>query len=427
MGEIYEEEIKYLDLCIRDIEKLLKWGPKEEWTNHNFKQLSDRIADASGITLSISSIRRIFGQDKSYKEKFNPQLETKNALAMLLEYENWASFKQSKITIAFYRTKGFKKALRYGVMALLIVAVGFLLYRSGLFSLKNHSTTKEKIVFNGKDLTGTTPHTVIINYDISMVKDSLFIDFGESDTETIYLPPNEHTITYTYGFPEYYKIVLKTRDGKWLKYIPCHIITKSWQRSIRGKGFKTFYHPVKETDSLNRLFMSPAFLSERTKQEASRTREIWVDYRYIHPFDIDGDNFRFHCIIKNDPREGGISCFNSSIHFLGAQGHIEVTLIGKGCARWAEVEAGEQVINGKFHDLTALTLDLSDWRKISIHNNNKNISLLVEDSLVYTLVYKKEIGLIKGLGFSFRGSGSVDQLELKEIGSEKIYSEDFKN
>jgi hypothetical protein len=46
-----------------------------------------------GTSISPDTLKRLFGKTKTYRS-YNPQLETKNALALFIGYEGWEDFKK---------------------------------------------------------------------------------------------------------------------------------------------------------------------------------------------------------------------------------------------------------------------------------------------------------------------------------------------
>lgn len=74
---------KYLDL----IEEKLDWGSSKDWTNKHFNKLADQISESSDIRISSNTLKSLFGKLK-YKDDYNPQEATKNALAIFLGFQS---------------------------------------------------------------------------------------------------------------------------------------------------------------------------------------------------------------------------------------------------------------------------------------------------------------------------------------------------
>src|SRR5687767_5441651 len=82
----------YLQQCLDQIEQKLAWGPHTEWTNYDFEKLSETISGATGVTLSISTLKRLWGK-VTYKNV--PALNTLNTLARFAGYEDWRTLKKT--------------------------------------------------------------------------------------------------------------------------------------------------------------------------------------------------------------------------------------------------------------------------------------------------------------------------------------------
>src|SRR5688572_2669935 len=82
----------YLDQCLKQIESKLGWGPHSEWTNYDFEKLSETISEETGVTLSLSTLKRLWGR-VTYKNV--PALNTLNTLARFAGYDDWRAIKQN--------------------------------------------------------------------------------------------------------------------------------------------------------------------------------------------------------------------------------------------------------------------------------------------------------------------------------------------
>jgi hypothetical protein len=85
-------ELLYISKCLRLVEQRVNRGSSEHWTSGDYKLLQKLVFDASSIHLSIQTLERLYGKLKIHKN-YNPQTDTKNALALFLGYEDWEDFK----------------------------------------------------------------------------------------------------------------------------------------------------------------------------------------------------------------------------------------------------------------------------------------------------------------------------------------------
>ncbi len=82
------DELFWLQQCLLLIEERVGWGSSHHWTQGNFDRLSNQVCARSGIAISSSTLRRLFVQFRKAEVRRNPQIATKNALAIFLDYDS---------------------------------------------------------------------------------------------------------------------------------------------------------------------------------------------------------------------------------------------------------------------------------------------------------------------------------------------------
>src|ERR1700754_1498394 len=75
-----------LQQCRLLIESSLGWGDAASWTNEDFNTLSESIFDKTGVRLSVSTLKRVWGK---VKYDSTPTMATLNALAQYAGFEGW--------------------------------------------------------------------------------------------------------------------------------------------------------------------------------------------------------------------------------------------------------------------------------------------------------------------------------------------------
>ncbi|NJK97467.1 MAG: hypothetical protein HC905_23470 [Bacteroidales bacterium] len=135
----------YLKKCVSLISERTGWGACENWTHTHFVDLSRQIFEKSGVLVSVSSLKRIFGKIASQHE---PQRETRNALAKFLDYDDWDDFTAKNPLIfddqKINKKKSYKTLLIIIILAVLIITSLFLWYR---FKIVSSSRALEKSKF----------------------------------------------------------------------------------------------------------------------------------------------------------------------------------------------------------------------------------------------------------------------------------------
>lgn len=424
-----------LKQCLLQIEEQLQWGKRALWTNSDFKNLSELIHKSSGILISINTLRRLFGKMKTYKDYYNPQIETKNALAQFLNYNDWQSFKQSNKNIPTtevgkettklpYRTEKVTKDLRWKYVLLILVfllASSFLIYRFK----DSLSITSPKLVskfsFKGFFLEGNHPLQVEIDYDVTqLTADSIYIDFGNG---TLALKNKSKGLLHRdYTEPNVYKVKL-VADGRELSSLSVVVKTNGWQPSISFGGDSYFAIDSSVLNaSKGRLHFPP---NDLKLYILGQGQGYWIDYRNIKDYNVDADNFRLEARIKNSVGDGGLICYDAICEIQGTEQKITSFFIEKGCKRWVKLQIGEKHLTGEKDNLKSFEQDLSMYRNIKIEVRHKKVNIYVDTNLIYTGSYTLSAGTVKGLVFRFRGNGSVDFVNLYNGIGKLVYQEDF--
>ncbi len=87
----------YIRQFVELIEARWQRGPSAEWKSYDFEKLSEEIFETTGTSLSISTLKRIFGK-VSYHNI--PSVFTLNTLARFAGFEDWNAFKRRELVDA---------------------------------------------------------------------------------------------------------------------------------------------------------------------------------------------------------------------------------------------------------------------------------------------------------------------------------------
>src|SRR5882762_1519659 len=82
-------EKQHIEKCRQQIEAKVGWGPGTGWQNQDFEALSARIYKETKVSLSVSTLKRLWGK---IRYEGTPNIGTLNALAQFVGYENWRAF-----------------------------------------------------------------------------------------------------------------------------------------------------------------------------------------------------------------------------------------------------------------------------------------------------------------------------------------------
>lgn len=166
------------------LETHLGWGPSESWSNYDVERLSECILQQTGVSLSVSTLKRIFGK-VDYKSA--PSLTTLNTLAHFLSYTDWRDFqlRTAEMTAPtvtpveqpvhlplIKKSRRIIHWLRLALPGIFLVGLGsFLLFRKTPYTPNEFRFTSNTILTQG------LPNSVVFSFDASKAhdNDSVFI------------------------------------------------------------------------------------------------------------------------------------------------------------------------------------------------------------------------------------------------------------
>lgn len=290
-------------------------GPSSDWIDYNYTMLHDQIFEATKISISVRTLKRIFKVNDNYE----PQIATKNAMAQYLGYKDWAFFlkenfeKEAKpveipasvvnpdIPVTGKKSnRGFWIA---GGLLLIVATIGITFFFH-----------QPDITFNVKNTSGHAPLTAAISYDLSGLNyKNAFIDFGSGGEYKLLLGAKGE-LTYQYKTPNFYKMRLIV-DGRVLAKNAVDVQTNGWVCYVgnNDQNARVVIDSNKFSDKTS-LYFAPAVISGLN---IDTKEEYWVDYRNIKNFHVDGDQMTVEFRLRNSQDMGGFDCFDTSLEFTG--------------------------------------------------------------------------------------------------------------
>jgi hypothetical protein len=417
-------DIEYLQRCRETIEQKLTWRPAAEWRNYEFKELSEKIFDTTGVNLSPTTLKRVFGK---LKYESLPSTVTLNALANYIGFSSWMDFKSKpgnsiEILPPVEKRKPLinKKAWLAGSAAVLVCIVITLLLVSGRSShaIKN----KDAIIFKSQPIAEGLPNSVVFNVDLKGNEaDNIIIQQYWDSTKTVRLQPGQTEATGIYYIPGYFRAKL-ILDGQVVKEHDLFIKSENWIATIDHKPIPTY---VKRDELIldNKMEINGSTLNEIKKISVP----TYLTYHLVRPFDgLQSDNFTLETSIKNTYGEGPAVCRTAKIFIICSKGAFIVPFTIPGCISDINLMANDYYLDGKSHDLSSFGADLAEWSPVKIEVRGLKMKVFLNDKLIREEIYKEEAGEVVGLRFSFLGAGAVKYVKLKNEKEEIKYLEEFK-
>ena len=405
------------------IEEQLDWGDPSTWQGRDFEMLNELILEKTKVSLSASTLRRLWG-----RVEYNhlPSGTTLDTLARFAGFENWRAFtKRSKGMLVFTAsTKVVPEAVakHLGTISapkkgwlfktVLIIVGAIVVSLLGIYGKRTPADLKGPILFNTKPVTRSIPNSVIFTYDVKTNPgDSVFIQQSWDPDTRVSVDKTKHQFTSVYYVPGFYhaKLLVNQRIVKErLLMIP----TNGWLGLIVN-------HPVPvyldSTEYLSRdgLQVAPSVITKHNVP--IEPQPPGVDFCNVGNFEpVPLKDFSFSSEVRNDLHKGAAACQFIQIILFTDYTPVIVQLSVKGCVSELRLLNGGYFISGKDNDLSGFGTDLSKWVKVGCKSISNKIQYFVNDKMVYESPRPLNNENIIGVGYFFQGTGSVKGVKLNK-------------
>lgn len=409
-------EKKLIQHCVLKIEEKLNWGDSKSWHSDVFDELSALISTDTGILLSPTTLKRVWGK---VKYESAPSISTLNALSQFAGYTNWREFKQHESPKPPLNAKTnvpYRPVLVYTFVAFLIALIATLF---AMIGTEKSSLTKANLAlvnFKSRPIAVGIPNSVVFDFDLAGIKsDNILIQQYWDETKTIQLSSDQKQATGIYYFPGYFRSKLII-DGLIIKEHDLFIKSDGWLGMIE-------YDPIgkylKHEEVYDKGILS--FNSEIFDEIISSNESITSSFHFINDLGaISGDNFQLKASLKSLYQEKWAVCQSAQIYVIGSSGAFIVPFSIPGCTSNNNLMLNDIYFNGKENDLSGLGVDMSDFTDINITVENKNMSVIINGNNAYNASYNDTMGKLVGLRFKFQGVGEVKNIELSDSNSSLI-------
>jgi len=414
-----DKEKQHIDKCLQQIEGKIGWGPGTEWQNHDFEELSKRIFLQTKVSLSVSTLKRLWGK---IRYEGTPNIATLNTLAQFIGYENWRAFTANGVTqisngpLVDSSPPTDKKQrftfLRSGIFKSLagIAGVGILAFLFWQNQTRPKRLEYDNVVFNSEPVTNSVPNTVIFNYNAKDSNaDSVFIQQSWDPMRRFRVDKNLATYSSTYYLPGYYRAKL-ILDTTVVAEHDIFIESNGWLATIHREPIPVYANEEKILRDGILQVSNDILADQKIDLEGEK---LWTSFYRVMKNEVVPDTaFQMNVTLKNMLGKGPFVCQKTQIALMGSMGVIVIPLSIKGCVGELYLMAGDG-LDGKTNDLSAFGVDFSDWVSVRCISKNKKISIWVNDDLAYEGNYVKSIGGIVGTSISFMGTGEIKDFTLK--------------
>ena len=413
------------------IEKQLKWGEIASWRNYDFEGLSREIQEKTGVVLSISTLKRIFGK-VSYES--SPSVTTLNTLSQFVGFEDWRSFRNScvnekKLAEAPNEELEQERININAKESRLLPKVVFLITVSLLSCLSVFYVFSKKeeanYTFSSKTiLTEGLPNSVIFNYDASAAgeKDSVFIAQTWDIRRKVPVSRTDKHHSSIYYYPGYFRAKLMI-DKEIVKEHDIQIRTNGWLGLIEADwGKEPFYFKQNEIVGAKEISVSKALLQKYNIPTSPELPPV----RLYNQKDIQGiftDHFTYETELKSDfGAVGNNSCQRVEVLLQSKNDILIVPLVNPACVGDIGLAAYGYYTNSQKDDLSGFGCNLNNWVKLTVVCTDRKIRFLIDGKEVYRATVTGQPTEIIGVQYRFRGPGAVKNTRLLgKAGSEVVF------
>lgn len=403
------------------IESHLQWGESNVWNNYDFEKLSEQITEKTSVSLSVSTLKRVFGK-VSYKSE--PSMTTLNALAQFLDYEDWRDFlvKNPENTETPPPTAiitppvslpplptpktNFWNRQRWALVALVVVSLSIF---SFYFLSSKPKYNPNDFSFSSKTmLTEGLPNSVVFDFDASNAnpQDSVFISQSWDVRRKVLVNKNDNHHSSIYFYPGYFRA--KLMIGKEIiKEHDIQIKTDGWLGVVEADwGIEPLYFkpsdivktPVVEIDK-------PVFDKYNVPLHPTPPKIRLFNQKDLK--DIMTDNFTFETEVKSGLPEGSNACQNMTVMLQARNDIMMVPLTSVGCVGDISLAAFGYFVASDKADLSGFGCKPNDWTKLRIECKRGEMKIFVNNKLAYTAKVENSPTDIVGVQYRFNGPCAV--------------------
>lgn len=420
-------EINYIKKCLALAEARLGWGDSHDWTSYDFEKLSETIREATGVTLSVTTLKRLWG-----KLKYDniPATTTLNTLAQFAGYEDWREFKRqekaaapevsekleiaeiaevsekpetAEIADASEKKKPRRRKWEYGLAVLLpLVIVLYLLFLSNTTIRIN----KEDYQFRSNTtVTKGVPNSVIFTYDATAAgNEKVSISQSWDIRRKVTVPADQKEYSTIYYTPGYFRAKLIIGE-QIVKEHDLMVASDGWLALAEQESGVPVYFKKEESEKDSAIVVDEALLAayRLPLQPSPPTLRIYN----IQDLGIKNDNFTLETSLKSAYRGGTAACQRVDVLIHCKNDMIMIPLCAKGCVGDIVLVAAGAVAKSSNANLSGFGCDLSQWVKLKVEAKNKQVNFFVNGEKAYSLTFSAEPADIVGLQYRFQGTAAV--------------------
>ncbi|MEP2025712.1 MAG: hypothetical protein ABJH98_04040 [Reichenbachiella sp.] len=391
--------------CKVQIERLLEWGTSDQWQNQEFEELSQIIFNKTGVSLSHTTLKRVWGK-VNYASQ--PSISTLDALANFLDYPSWSAYKRAQDSSRTSKKFQIPNILTKRVVTILslIILVSFSSWYIITSNLSNPKALTANLNFKASYASHGLPNTVIYSFNANEIEaEQLVIQQSWDKSKRIKINQNQTAATSVFYYPGYFRSKF-VADEVVLKEADVYIETDGWLGTINSEPVPVY---LEEGDLIKKGKLS---LSDEGIAQLNKLNQPVSFHYYTTEKSISGDDFSFETSIRYAQVNQASACKYAKVVIHFSEGAFLIPFAIPGCIGEINVLAMDQYISGIENDLSAFGLSLANWQQIDITSKNKKLNVSVGNQKIFSTSFSKDPGYLVGVSYLFDGIGEVDHLSI---------------
>jgi len=412
LSMIYENDS--LPYCRTLIEQKVGWGSSELWQNSDFEELSKLILTKTGVSLSVSTLKRIWGR---VKYDSSPTPATLDTLARFVDFENWRSLRLGhqpsfipadpvrlvKIPV-FINSK----------LVFMAVLIGLAILLCALLSIwsKKETLVYDKINFTSRFVAKSIPNTTVFQYDVSNSNaDSVFIQQSWDPALRFPVSKKGKYYTSTYYYPGYYRAKLILNDSI-VREHDLFITSNGWLGTVDRPTIPLYMNAdvvEKQNKIISVTESDLKTIGIQLQNDAPSVSLFKVDSTQINP----GKQFVFETAVQSTYSNGDGVCQMVDIELLCTEGSHVIPLSTPGCVGKLNLVVSNEEIDGITNDLSGFGVDFKKWVSVRYEVAGKQGRIFINNDLVYQRYFESTAGKVVGFRYRFTGTGAIKYARIK--------------
>lgn len=415
-----------LKKCLERIEERLHWGDSAQWTTYDFEKLSEEIHKATGVRLSVTTLKRVW---EKLKYESAPTHTTLNTLAKFAGYADWRAFNHQSADdseetndqlpeVSLTEKPVRRRFSYYWLLSLLpVLAVAYVLTPADNTKRPEGNADSSFAFTANKMISEGVPNSVVFHYNASAAKaDSVYIVQTWDIKRKIKVPKNGRSHSGIYYYPGYLRAKL-IADDRVVRTHDLWITSDGWLSLAEGSPAPVYF---KKEESIKKgiVEINDALLKKYNLSLHPKPPGIRI-FNQRDLGDLKTDHFTFETSVKNDFKAGANACQPMQVLIQCKNDVIIIPLATKACVGNLSLSFCGTVANSANADLSGFGADLSRWTKLKVTVTGKKAIIYVNDLKAYALDFKHDVADIVGVQYRFNGTGAVGAT--KFTGTEKVF------